>query len=424
MPNFFAVAFRKQHLHLGVLFLALVYSAQLWSPLRLTGDSVELLSIASSAAHGIGFVDHGHRTHYFPGYPAMVACMDKLHIATPLALVALNGMFLVVALFAARYIAGNYFALASEWSLATVLLTCLSFALIKHFTLPLTDVPFMGISLAALAFLVKAERQTSARYYSFWGGALVLTIAAVAVRPIGIALLLSLAWSLSTRLNIWKRLREQRAWRLSSYLAFCGIFCIGAKILSQTKYVQEALGIFHSGGLLRPASKLLLYRLHEIGEISLNVPASKLGPLAPLVFVAGVTVTVLTLKYARLKGGRAVELYLAAYVSILFLWPYGDTRFWTPILPLVFAKVFSIMRPWAWRGWRRTIAISYAGIYVFAGVAALTYSTWITFSGRAFADRFGDDHLRPTYQLFYGHSKVDLSKVDQSALALLTHYSR
>ncbi len=144
---------RLRFLYGAFFAVCLLYMVQLRTPLRLTGDGIQLLSIASSAADGHGFLDRGHKTRYPPGYPAMVACLDRMGVARPWSLVGLNALFLFIAFVNTGYVIRHYFQLRSRWGIATLLLTALSFALVKHFTLTLTDIPFFGISMIALALM-------------------------------------------------------------------------------------------------------------------------------------------------------------------------------------------------------------------------------------------------------------------------------
>ena len=61
-----------------LVIVYLPYAAPLWTPLRLTGDSIELLGIAASPADGRGFLDHGVKTHYPPGDPATVVVRERI----------------------------------------------------------------------------------------------------------------------------------------------------------------------------------------------------------------------------------------------------------------------------------------------------------------------------------------------------------
>jgi hypothetical protein len=391
--------------------------------LRLNGDSIVLLSMASSAADGNGFLDHGRKTHYPQGYPAMVVCLERVGASRSWGLVGLNALFLCIGFAGAYYIARHYFQLNGNWATTTLLFTALNFALIKHFTLPLTDVPFFGVSLVALALIVRAEKERSALYYLFWGEAFLSAILGVLVRPVAIALFPCLAWSLSAHLGLGKILQVNKRMLIGCCVLAGALAYAASILLLRTKYVQEAMSGFARDGLGRSIRNILLFRVHEIGELFLNAPASKLGSLSLLVWPVGVTVAVALLLYIRHFRLGSAEAYLGAYTFIFLLWPYGDTRFWTPVLPLIFAELFSLARPWAFTGWKKQASVAYATVYVLMGFAALGYSTWITFSGRDFPRRYGDDHLRPTYQSFYSDPKTDSSKVNESALELLRRYS-
>lgn len=353
----------------------------------------------------------------------MVVCLDRVGAARPWGLVGLNGLFLFVGFVSAHYVARHYFQLSRNWATATLLFTALSFALVKHFTLPLTDIPFFGISMIAIALMVTAERKSGASYYILWAAALSISIVCVLVRPIAIALFPSLVWSLGAHLGFGDILRLHKKILIGCAALTAILAGAVSVLLFHTKYVQEALSVIARQGLGRGIRNILLFRVHEIGELSLNAPASKLGTLAPLVWVFGaIAIVALVMCVRHCRMGFA-EVYLAAYVFIMFLWPYLDTRFWTPVLPLMLAELFSLARPWTLTGWEKYVGVVYSAGYATMGLAALAYSTCITFSGREFPLRYGDDHLRATYELFYSDIQVDRSKVNQPVLELLQRYS-
>lgn len=415
---------RKSRVHFWTfLAVCLLYLVQLWTPLRLTGDSIALLSIASSAADGHGFLDHGRKTHYLPGYPAMVVCLGRVGAARPWGLVGLNALFLFIGFASSYYVARRYFQLSSDWAVATLLFSALSFVLIKHFTLPLTDIPFFGLSMVAVALLVKAERQPEAQYYIYLTLAFLASTTAVLVRPVGIALLPSLAWSLGRHLRLGDVLRVNKGTILISGFAVAVVLACVSALLLHTKYVQEGLSLLAHQGLGRGIHNILLYRLHEIGELTLNAPASKLGFLSPLVWLFGAIATLRLVAYLLHCSPGFAEVYLGIYVFILFLWPYGDTRFWTPVLPLLFAELFSLARPWMFTGWKKRAILLYSAAYMLMGFAALAYSTRITFSGREFPHLYGDENIRATYEMFYSEPNADRTKSNAPTLELLRRYS-
>ena len=404
--------------------VCLLYIVQLWTPLRLTGDSIVLLSMASSAADGHGFLYHGRKTQYPPGYPAMVVCLERVGAARPWGLVGLNVLFLFIGFASSYYVVRRYFQLNSNWAVMTLLFTALSFALIKHFTLPLTDVPFFGMSMVAVALIVRAEKEPGAWYYILLTLACLTSIAAALVRPIAIALLPSLAWSLGAHFRLGEILRATQRRILIFCCALTAVLASVSVVLLHTAYVQGARSLLAQQGLPRGIRNILLYRLHEIGELALNAPASKLGSVSALVWLFGAIATAVLLTCVRHCRLGVAEIYLAAYLFILFLWPYGDTRFWTPVLPLIFAALFSSLRPWTFTGWRKQAGLLYAAAYMLMGLVALAYSTRITFSGREFPRRYGDENIRSTYEVFYSDPKADRSRSNDCALELLQRYSR
>lgn len=407
----------------SLLAVGLLYLAQMWSPLRLNGDSIELLSIASSAADGHGFLFQGEKTRYPPGYPAIVACLDRAGLARPWSLVGLNAVFLFLALACAHYIALRHFNLNRDWSLAALLFTALSFALIKHFPLTLTDIPFFGTSMAAVALTVRAEKEFGPRYYAWWAAALFASLLSMLIRPTAIALVPCLLWSLSVKLG-WGRFLLRNKKILIGCAALTLVFaCVAAVMLLRTIYVRGALLVFAHQGLGRGIRNTVRYRLEEIGQLVLNAPISKLGRALPLIWFAGLGGIAILVAIARRCKLRTVEVYMASYLLIVLIWPYGDARFWVPVLPLLCAELFSQVQPWTFRNWKKYFSVAYATGYVLMGLAAFTYSTWITFSGSNFPSRYGDGNLRPTYQLFYNHSEVEKARLDLPALEVLERYA-
>src|SRR5437868_14658045 len=121
-----------------------IYLVQVFGPLRISSDSIEYLSIAASAMDGKGFRFLGNPTQHPPGYPAMIAMLELMRMARPWGLVGLNCALLLVGLVATYVIARKAIALSREGSLFACLLTLLSFIIIKHAALALSDIPYFG----------------------------------------------------------------------------------------------------------------------------------------------------------------------------------------------------------------------------------------------------------------------------------------
>jgi hypothetical protein len=71
-----------QKLQTGVIvILVAVYILQMVTPLRLSIDTVVLLTAADSAARRGGLLHDGQPTQYPPGYPMLMAVLMRLGIA-------------------------------------------------------------------------------------------------------------------------------------------------------------------------------------------------------------------------------------------------------------------------------------------------------------------------------------------------------
>lgn len=172
-----------------LLLLAICFVLQAFSPLRLNTDAIVLLSMGDSTAHGGGFLDSGQKTVFPPGYPALLAILLRLGIAHSWVLVGLNLVFLSLGLFAA------YSLLIRQFfeDRALVLVICsfflLSYVVVKHFTIPLTDVPFFCCSMCCLAVMSHTANVDSNWLFGMLAGtAWLLAFAAITVRTIGVAL--------------------------------------------------------------------------------------------------------------------------------------------------------------------------------------------------------------------------------------------
>jgi hypothetical protein len=87
--------------------------------------------------------------------------------------------------------------------------------------------------------------------------------------------------------------------------------------------------------------------------------------------------------WSRRRRLSPIEGYLTAYVGILAIWPFDDTRFFAPVIPLLFA--------YAWLGLcslkpppqaLRRFVLSYCVIFCFFGVVAMGDALRVTYFDR------------------------------------------
>ena len=172
-----------------LLLLAICFVLQVFSPLRLNNDAITLLSMGESAAHGGGFLSDGQKTFLPSGYPAVLAVLLKIGFAHPWVIVGLNMVFLSVGLFAAYCLLSREFFEDRTLILLVCSFSLLSYVVIKHSTIPLTEVPFFCCSMSCIAVMSCAWRADSnSRFVVLASVAGLLAVAAMAVRTIGVAL--------------------------------------------------------------------------------------------------------------------------------------------------------------------------------------------------------------------------------------------
>ena len=134
---------RRHWLALGLFtWIWGVYLIQLASPLRTNTDATIFLDLAASASDGDGFLLDGKPTHFPIGYPLVLAALDRAGLASSASMIGLNLIALAVGLAATAYVLRRDFRLATMSLLSIGILTLLCWVLIKHVTLPLSDIPY------------------------------------------------------------------------------------------------------------------------------------------------------------------------------------------------------------------------------------------------------------------------------------------
>ena len=409
-----------------LLLLAICFVLQVFSPLRLNTDAIVLLSMGESAAQGGGFLDSGQKAVFPPGYPALLAILLRLGLAHPWVIVGLNVVFLSVGLFAA------YSLLIREFfdDRAVVLTICsfflLSYVVVKHFTIPLTDVPFFCCSMCCLAVMSRITKMDwNWRFVILAGAAWLLAFAAITVRTIGVALLPPLVFMLVSS-SQFKLLVERLSLRTKLIVLTVGTFVVAGTtyVLANTSYWRILVGVAKRPNISGLILQIFSYRLRELGELFGNFPITKM-PIKLHVVVPWLGLLLLLLILCGLATKRreinTTGVFIVCYLGILLVWPYYDARFWLPVIPLLIA--YSLLGVKSLRIPKAAITI-YCIIFATLGFGVIAYSTRITFAGDKFPDRYGDGSLRPTYCAAFQSCRDggDPNKVNAKVLRLLREY--
>lgn len=429
----FADPDRARILKRGLVFvtslLAVLHLIQGWSPLRLSEDVVHLLQVAGSVADGTGYVYRGAPTYYPHGYPALIAAFDRAGLGVSWVLFGVNYVIAGFGLWAAYRIARGPFRLQGWLGMLAVALTMLSFVFVKHVPLPMSDVPFFGLSMLSIYFLSRATSFPDSRR---WLPLLVGTaFAAFAVwfRTIGIALAPAILWAVLSDSSPLTRISRHR---LSGVmLGIVGVVAIVAAVFlianSQAKYLGELdtyLVWLSQGDLVWEFYK----RIQTLGELFLNLPGSQLpSNLEALLAVAGALALIL-MGYGlwlRRRHFSVPDVYLVTYLGIVTLWPARDTRFLLPVFPLLvlwgIVAVRQVIASPASRGWTVMVSAYLLG-FGFAGTAALAYSTSLTFAGDSFPARYGKGAFESEYRIAFDGPSPGATSNFIPAIEVLVRY--
>ncbi|QOY85503.1 hypothetical protein [Paludibaculum fermentans] len=393
-----------------LLALAALYLIQIPTPLRLNYDSVHLLGVGENLAEGRGFIDHGQRPVFPPGFPLVVAALLRTGLMSPAALALFNLAMLAVGLLAIRRILMNRFDMDESTVLGVACLFLLSVVVIKHSMIPLTDVPFFAISMAALASMERL-RDLKLGWKLCLGCALALLLVCCAtlVRTIGVALWPAWLWCVlsnrSVRVHTARIPRKLVAAVALLLLAAVAVVAWKLTLILRNYFLQfvgaQAWYQFLWG--------LAEFRLMEFGQLFLNLPKGVL-PLESQWIVRLPGALLLAATVAGLLGRRrdlsSTDVYFGFYGLILAIWPHFDSRFWLPVLPLLVAYAFrgveALPLPAAISRWSPVVLALYAII----GLTSLAYSTQLTYSGRSFPS------LYPEYSASYCAEAYTCGKVD------------
>jgi hypothetical protein len=421
---------------LGVLVVG--YLLQLATPLRINTDSYRLLSMAVSAAEGHGFVVDGRPDQFPVGYPLVVLGLLKARLANSTTLVFVN----LLALASAMILVWQLVARAGfdvRYRLVVVLATLSSWVVIKHVSIPLSDLPYLGVSIASLACLQMFWGRKGPAKWPWFVGGILIAVAAALIRTIGLALMPAFALSLLLHEDHRSLLRQgpRRPPAGALLMSAVAVVLLGIVVLLAISRTQWFQGQFFREGsyfsnliealkqdeIVAVGVQNVRYRLLEFGEVFVNLPITRAPQLSGLLYLAGSVAWVTVLAGCLLAFNRwmPVTLYFLSYCLLMLCWPYYGSRFWLPVVPLL--AIFTVEAARSIGKDHRTLrwaSGSYFALFLALGIVALGFSTRISLSGREFSETFGDGDNRMTYRYALDNGKpVDIREVDARKVGLL-----
>lgn len=375
----------------AVLAAALTYLAQVATPLRLAYDSTEYFVLAGWLADGRGYPDGAS---FPPGLPALIAGLDAVGAARSWAIVLMNAAFVIVGLSALARILRRDLGWGSNAVLGVVLASLLATPLVRWTPHPLSEAPFLGLSLAALALASEARRRNR-----LWPLALacLLTLAAMATRTFGIALVPALVAGLPAA--------RQRRFAVPAVLV---VGLAGLLVLGPSRYLGEAADRWQQDPALRVLQQVR-DQLRIVGELAVNVPIERAPAAAewlyPVVGAVAVALAVLGAAWIA-RAAPVLVTYLAASSALLFAWPLPDSRLLVPVLPVLVTCVGAGASRLP--GVMRRAGVAWALGFAAVGIVALGVTTRISYAGDSFPERYatGSVPIRATYRVAWGSEDV------------------
>jgi hypothetical protein len=431
-----------QHLRnpvsLAILAVSLFYLLQPASPLRLNTDAVTLLSMAASAEKTGNFYPDYDSSRYPLGYPFTILQMGRLGLANSQGFIFLNLLGAAVMLTAfAKIDQGAERQRRFSATAIVVLLTLLSFTVIKHITVPLSDFLYLIFAYLALYGMHQIlHSKTGQTGFKAWHlGSATCILLALSVRNAGVSLipvfLLAIlspkgTGQLTTLAELFSHLNR----KIVSLVLVLSLIVTGvlASVMSQqTMFVDFFTSKIAELGL----TSIWSGRLTELGELLLNVPSGRLGgiPGSGLwLTITGLVVASLLVfdLWSRRSRWDLLDWFFMLNVALLLVWPHHDARFWIPVLPILLRNFLTAVESlWPQKLPRWSIAIPML-LHVTGGMLALAYSSWLSLSGKEFALRYGSNaELKRSYlEAFDMPASPDVINVPASAtkVALLRKF--
>ena len=367
--------------------IGIVYLLQAATPLRLDDDAVDYLRMGAAVADG-------RPVPLVPvpfGYPVFLAFLDRAGLVSSFCFVLANCVFLAVGLIAVWKILSDK-TVTARW--VAMIFALLAIPVIKSVPIALPEATFFGLSLLAVWSMSAGYRATGARRLSLLAAAFALTAIATSVRLVGVTLVPALLWSAAFPSSETWAERRRNPGRIVLFAAvgllLAGFLVVVAKSGTFSVYNAWTRDYYRHGSLPGQLVKHSADALKIWGEVALNLPFSRFRESGGLFTAAGLMTALVIL--LLLKGsGRLTpaRVYMLTYVVVLAVWPRPSPRLWMPIIPLIVGEVASAIGRRPKTRWAAALVGTYCAWVVLTGVAALAYTSRITFSKDDFATVYG-----------------------------------
>jgi hypothetical protein len=270
----------------------------------------------------------------------------------------------------------------------------LAIPIVKSAPIALPDAAFFGSSLLALLCIAASDRSDGANRLGLLLCAVLSTVASIDLRYAGISLIPPLLWGFFHRSVGSARIDRKRFTLIAvsaMFVLFAGALAatlLGSRVFSL--YVSQAQKYYGDGALAGRVLNRVIVVVRSAGEIAVNIPYSRFHSLANVFLVAGMfAVAIAVLLIRRPIHLHTQRVYLISYLLLLVAWPNPAPRLWMPIIPLLVAEAAQSLAPLLGRPRVRLAVQAYAVWFAVTGIAALAYTTRISFAGDRFTQLYG-----------------------------------
>jgi hypothetical protein len=280
----------------------------------------------------------------------------------------------------------------------------LAIPVVKSAPIALPEAAFFGVSLLALWAMTAAGAASGWNRRWLLVSAFGLIAAAVAVRTVGLALLPAFFWVCAQLPPDHAEDRGQarsRVWMIVAAVLALVLLIYVASSEAFTAYQGWLRDYYWQSDVVRQIMRRISFVLSGLGEIVVNVPFSRLREWRFVLGVVGfVSLVAFDIGFrkapARLNPAR---LYLLTYFLVVAVWPNPSPRLWMPVIPLLIAEAGRILTDLPNTRWKTALVGTYAGWFALTGIAALAYTSRISFAGANFENVYGRRGGMPTVEV-------------------------
>lgn len=411
----------KNTRYASIAFLALVMilvGLNVLTPLRINTDVARYLNIMEYLEGKLGADSFAAVDFYPHGYPNLLHLLHTCGLLNVKVLVGIN----ILSVIGAAWLFTLVFPVRNKPLFVALVL--LSFVNIKHITLPVADQLFTFVLLLATLFAKKGFE----RNYAWFVPAFLFAVLSMCLRTAGVVFFGGLVcYSVYLFLLRFKNHKYYKQIAIATVLLLVMVALAGIVALQhRSSYLQQ---LMPEGPYARHyLSRRLRYHFQELGEVLVNLPASQLSSRFHASWISYFFILLGALVLFRMfrviiSGGALKQFSVWAficYVAMVLVWPYYDTRFMIPLVPLVIFIVFPQMREGGDTRYAHWLVM---GGFILMGFLSMAYSDALSLSKNRFLKSYGNEpRLTRAYEVHFHMQNVGQQRAahnDRDSLRML-----